>query len=231
MGEPRVPGRRWLKVVRARPAGLVALALPLAACGATRAPRAAPVSPMVVTTAPATWPSGAAMASIDAEAALRTGLIRSKTCRVVSAASQLSTEVEGCAEDNPCLIAAGRRTGARKLTQVRLATLGTTTLVRVVVFDLARGTQEQTRQELVREGDVQSVSDAIARAAELLARTWAPPPPEPEPTAWFESGWLWGGVGAAVLGGAAIAVGAAASGADGTTTTETERPDVTLTPP
>jgi len=192
-----------------------------------------PLTPsVVVTTAPTSWTGGEASTTLDADGALRSGLARARSSRLVSSQAEYAAAPAGCSEDAGCLLATAKRTGASKLAQVRIASLGTTTLVRVVVFDIARGTQEQTRQELVREADDRAVSEAIAHAAEVLARPWAPSPPAERSAAWYESGWLWGSLGAAVVGGAALAIGVSTGGADPSAASKpSEQPDFTLTPP
>jgi hypothetical protein len=78
--------------------------------------------------------------------------------------------------------------------------LGDTTLIRVSVFDVARGARQGTWQELLREQTDRAVSQAMAR----MVAGFVPPPPAPQP--WYSRWWVWTIAGVAVAGSVTAAV-------------------------
>ena len=127
-----------------------------------------------------------------------------------------------CLDEPACLRRLGEGVGASKLLLVRLAGLGDTVAVRLVLVDAASGTEESSRQDVVHAATAERVAASVEAAARSLVASLAPPPAEP----WYEDWRLWVGVGA----GALAAGGAAAAGvllAPG----DAARPDLTVTPP
>lgn len=225
LGDPRVPGGR----------GLIAVALLLAGSACARAPAESPAGPpagppLGIAVLPARWANAEGAFDVDAFAAVARGLRASPRVRAIDARAASVGEPETCAEEVACASRAGARVGARKAIAVRLAGLGDTVLIRVAVVDVARGTQELTRQEVVRGADAARVTAALARVATEIARPWTPAPPPAEGDG--ATPWVLAALGAAATAGAAIAIGLAASseGEERGPDVE-ERPDVVITPP
>jgi hypothetical protein len=160
---------------------------------------------------------------VDVSSAITRGF-KGARVEVVDPRPTIAARGEACAADPACAQGVARDLHADKLLKTRLATLGGTVLVRVGLVDVATGTREQERQEVVNAANTQRVEAALTQMARGLARPYTPPPPAPPPQArWYEAWWVWTLIGAAVAG-AGVAVGAAVVSQDA-------GPDVVITPP
>jgi hypothetical protein len=157
---------------------------------------------------------------VDVSSAVTRGF-KGARVEVVDPRPTIIARGEACATDPACVQGAARDLHADKLLKTRLATLGGTVLVRVGLVDVATGTREQERQEVVNAASTQRVEAALTQMARGLARAYTPPPP---PQArWYEAWWVWTLIGAAVVS-AGVGVGAAVLSQDA-------GPDVVITPP
>jgi hypothetical protein len=198
----------------------------VSACSSRPAP-APPRPPVAVAVFPARWANAEGSFEVDPRRGVARGLGRG--ARAIDAGPELASEGSDCADDVACASRVSARLGARKALLVKLAGLGGTVLLRVVVIDVARRNQEQTRQEIVRDASPTHVDAALARLASEIARPWSPAPrPEGEGSA---APWILAGLGAAVTAGAAIVLGVALSSEDPPSSPAEERPDVVITPP
>lgn len=182
-------------------------------------------APVRIAVLPPVWVAGGSTLSVNAESAVMRGL----GAQGGVAAQRTSADALGersaaqCAEDLACVCEVGARERVAKAVVTRLAQLGDTVVVRIALVDVRGGTQEQVRQEVVRDATAARVSAAIERVGRELARPFAPSR-EPQRGAWYTSWPFWTGV--AVL---------AAAGATATILVVTQdngrQPDGTITPP
>ncbi|MBI4917508.1 MAG: hypothetical protein HY825_16835 [Acidobacteria bacterium] len=222
------PPQRPRRIARFRrlPAPAVLAACTFAACGgsATGADEPAAAVPTIVVFPPE-WITESTWDDADAGAAAVAGVSAAGVANVdpLSVITALGEPLDStCLEEPACVRGLGERLGATKVLLVRLAGLGDTVAVRLVLVDVATGAEESSRQDVVQDATAERVAAAVEAAAASLAAPLAPPPPEP----WYEDWRLWVGIGA----GALAAGGAAAAGillAPG----DPARPDVTVTPP
>lgn len=166
---------------------------------------------------PAKWATEAPAVDVR-ETALAVELDRAPGVRAVSTPAE-------CGSDIACIRRVGERIGAAHVVVVELAELGGTVLVRGSVVDVAAGTRESTRQEVVQRADAAGVEAALRRMGRAIAAAWAPPSSPPEETAWYESAALWGTVAGAVVVAGAISAILLVTG------DESQEPDGTITPP
>lgn len=171
---------------------------------------------------PAEWATEDSLL-VDVHGAMVRGF-RGARVEAVDTRAEMERRGEACAAAPDCADEVARALGAEKVVHIKLATLGGTVLVRISVIDVASGTRNEERQEVVSEATPERVNEAITALARGIADPYRPPPPTPpKPTAWYEEWWVWTLVGAAVVGtGVGVGVGVA---------TQEEGPDVVVTPP
>ena len=205
-----------------------ALFLLSAACGAASSSAAEEPSASSPTIAvlPAAWLTETPSVEVDAGSAAVAGLVAVAGVAVVeparSAAAIPQDLAASCTDDLGCLCDTGRRLAATKVLWIRLAGLGDTVAIRIGLVDVASGTQELARQEVVQQATAERVAETVERIAREIGGPLAPPP---EP-AWYEEWETWVGIGAGVLavsGGVAAGVLLSGESAAG--------PDETVTPP
>lgn len=125
-----------------------------------------------------------------------------------------------CAEDSECVRAVGERLSVDRVAALRLASLGTTVVVRVRLMEVDDGAAETASQTVVED----ATEDRVHVAVQAIGHELAPPSDRVvEEDRWYQKWWVWTLVGAAVVGGAAaITVAAQPEGQD---------PDFVITPP
>jgi TolB-like protein len=176
---------------------------------------------------PMTWATEAPAVVVGMTGLIRE-LDRAPGVRVVASTrveAVLAAETEECASDVACIRRVGERARAPHVVVVELAELGGTVLVRASVVDVAAGTRESTRQEVVQRADAARVAAALRRVGRAIAAAWAPPASPADETAWYESAAFWAtAAGAVVIAGAVTAIVLVAG--DGG-----PEPDGTIVPP
>lgn len=205
-----------------------ALALTAVACGGSSAAsgqprdaRGARRTQTRIAVLPPVWVAGGTTIELDAAAAVGRGFGRYPSVRARTA-SLGERDAAECAEDLSCVREVGAHERAAKAVVTRLAELGETVVVRVSMIDVEGGTQEEARQEVVRNANAARVGAALERLARELGRPFAPP--EPPPDAWYERWEVWAGGGVLVAAGVTATV-LVVSGGGG------RGPDGTITPP
>jgi hypothetical protein len=199
------------------PARVAALALAwvLSGCAgaAARAPlRVAVLPPERVTDVPAAAVDSAGLVAAALES--RGGIEVIDPARTALAVAAVDA---ACLADPLCQRGVARELGADRTVSIRLAALGTTVVVRVILAEA--GTPALTRQEVIREASSADVAGAMGRLGAELAEAVAPR------RRWYRRWWVWT-IAGVVVGGAAAGVAAAvATRGDG------DEPDVIITPP
>jgi hypothetical protein len=198
------------------------------ACAATTAGGAEEPSASAPTIAvlPAAWLTETPSVEVDAGSAAVAGLSAIAGVAVVEparAAAAIPQDLAAsCTDDLGCLCDTGHRLGATKVLWIRLAGLGDTVAIRIGLVDVASGTQELARQEVVQQATAERVAETVERIAGEIGGPLAPPPGP----AWYEEWETWVGIGAGILavaGGATAGVLLSGESAAG--------PDETVTPP
>ena len=217
-----------LRRSRAASTVLSALSLLSAACGAATSSGAEEpsASAPIIAVLPPAWLTETPSVEVDAWSAAVAGLSAIAGVDVLEparcAAAVPQDLAASCTDDLACLCDTGQRLGATKVLWIRLAGLGDTVAIRIGLVDVASGTQELARQEVVQQATAERVAEMVERIAREIGGPLAPPP---EP-AWYEEWETWVGIGAGVLavaGGATAGVLLSGESAPG--------PDETVTPP
>jgi hypothetical protein len=205
-----------------------ALFLLSAACGTATAGDAEEPSASTPTVAvlPPAWLTETPSVEVDAGSAAVAGLVAVAGVAVVeparSAAAVPPDLAASCTDDLACLCDTGERLGATKVLWIRLAGLGDTVAIRIGLVDVASGTQELARQEVVQQATAERVAETVERLAREIGGPLAPPPAP----GWYEQWETWVGIGAGILavaGGVTAGVLLSGESAAG--------PDETVTPP
>ncbi len=215
---------------------LLAATLPVWMGACSQAARPAPSTPSArpmvpIAVLPSVWVTPEPSRNFDATAAAIDGLVASHgvTARraTVPPPPETAEPSVACHDDLGCVRRIGGAMKARKVVVVKLAELGDTVLVRIAMIDVEGGTQEQTRQSVVRGAEPSRIAEAVRSLSLELARPFGPPPaPQPPAPAWYEHWWVWAGAGAVVAAG--VATPLLLRGKD---ETPTQQPDVVIKPP
>ncbi|MCC7381927.1 MAG: hypothetical protein IT384_08865 [Deltaproteobacteria bacterium] len=128
-----------------------------------------------------------------------------------------------CQEDLTCLRGLGAELEANKLITGRIAVLGSTALLRLSLIDVALGTQQDTKQTLVKSVTAQHLRESLGALCLDLVRPLAPPL-ELEPEPWYGRWWFWA-ISGTLAAGAATTVVILSTRAGGPV------PDHVITPP
>jgi len=162
----------------------------------TAAPALA-LMPTVWLTEPPSRPPRAEQAVVRglAESGARLELRRGTS--VEAAIARSGARQDDCVDDLPCLQRVGRALSADKALVVRLGALGDMVVVRLALVDVAGGTREQARQQVVRSSAATRVEAAVRRLAKEIGAPFAPRPVARR--AWYQHWAFWAGVGTTVV--------------------------------
>lgn len=209
---------------------LCSLLVGATACGASNTappPSAPPSSSPPIAVLPAVWvtpdPSSTeALTGAAVEGLRQTPGVRAERVRV----PVRQHDDSACHDDIACMRAASRKAKAARVLVTKLAGLGDTVLVRMSLFDVSGGTNEQTRQSVVRTSDDASIRAAVRTLAHEMGKPFGKPrSPEPPEESWYEQWWVWAGAGAIVSAGVAVPLMMREDPA------QDPNPDVIITPP
>ena len=145
----------------------------LAACGPSGAGAENPSSAApVVAVLPAVWLTDSPMTGAAAGAAAVAGIDDAGVATIDPSSVVVTLDAPfdpTCLDEPACLRRLGQSVGAAKLLLVRLAGLGDTVAVRLVLVDVASGAEESSRQDVVHDATAERVAASVETAARSLA--------------------------------------------------------------
>ncbi|MBW2734670.1 MAG: hypothetical protein JRH20_19965 [Deltaproteobacteria bacterium] len=119
--------------------------------------------------------------------------------------------------DDLCMAAIGRRADARRLIRLEVGRLGGTYVLRLTLYDVAKGARQGSWQEVLKGLGDEQVQPALLR----MINGFAPPPPIAKGKPWYKRWWVWAAAAGVVTASTALVV----------TLTPSDDPDYTLVPP
>jgi hypothetical protein len=108
-------------------------------------------------------------------------------------ASALEADDGSCGEDIECMRRLGKQLGSDKTIAVHLAELGSTTLIKMTVLDVAGDGRESVQQATVSPTTAGGVEGSVREMAREVGHSIRPPQPAPEPgrRRWYQRWWVW----------------------------------------
>lgn len=191
--------------------------------------QSSPAQPSVAVLPPE-WMTLTPQVSVDVTAAVILGLEESGGVSIqdpAMVASELASHEDSCAEDIECIRRMGQRLDSDKTITVHLAELGSTTLIKMSVLDVAGDGRESIQQATVSPTTAEGVEETVREMAREVGLSIRPPQPRPEPRErrWYQRWWVWTLISVGVAGAAvAIAVPLVTSDDD-------DPPGIVITPP
>jgi hypothetical protein len=110
-----------------------------------------------------------------------------------------------CDDDVECLRGIARSLRADQLVATTIAELGGTVLLRVRTVSTGERAQDAMQQAVVRDAGRRAVAEALLAIGRELAAPFRPNEVVEDP-GWYESPWLWAGVGTTVAASAAFVI-------------------------
>ncbi len=144
--------------------------------------------PLSVAIFPQEWMTANENVSVDARGAMFEGLSEADALTLHTAANTddaLASEPDHCTEELDCVRRVGGRLGASRAILIRLGELGDTVLVRATIVDVERGTEEETRQEVIQSATTASIEAAVSEMAAAIGARFSPVRP------WYRHWWPW----------------------------------------
>lgn len=110
-----------------------------------------------------------------------------------------------CDDDVECLRGIARTLRVDQLVATTLAELGGTVLIRVRMVSTGERSQDAMQQAVVRDAGRRTVTDALLAIGNELAAPFRPNEIVDD-SGWYESPWLWAGVGTTIAASAAFVI-------------------------
>lgn len=153
-------------------------------------------SSLSVAVLPPEWLTLTPHVTVDVTTALIEGLEESGGVLVQGpemVASALSSEEDSCVENVECIRRVGQQIGSTKTIAVHLAELGSTTLIKLSVLDVAGEGRESVQQTTVSPTTAEGVENTVREMARDVGLSIRPPQlrQEPRERRWYQRWWVW----------------------------------------